>query len=420
MKKISKVLCTEDINRNIVLRFAVMADAHFTPVNAAKVPQRFAEAMERFYKTAQADKAHNTLDALVFVGDFAEKHKPEEFNMVKDALYKHVKPETRVLACLGNHEYFPENHGGGEPVDSYEAVEYLTECFGIEDLDTSVDINGFRFILNSLRCDVKNGTYWKDTDNIDWIKQKVDEAAAADPKKPIFTFSHIPLKNTVATTFFSGWWFDRGYGAPYEIYKNYSQIVNFTGHDHFPFNFENSIHQKDFTTVVGGHLAIGCAGIDDICFLQTAQCLLVEVDKNNTVTIKRYDVIAKEFLEEDWIIEEPSDRNRFRYTDRVNKYEGLTFDRPDAVTFSEKEDGVQVSIKAIKSDPNIIYYRIGVCKDGQEVKKLLVNSDVWLKDPPDLYVQHVPLEKGTEYTLNVIAVDSFNNKSNTVSKSFKL
>lgn len=405
-----------------VLRFAVMADAHFAVANA-DVSLRFAHAMSAFYKRAENDKAHNSVDALVFVGDFVDTSYEDNYAELIKSLNQSVKEETKVLACLGNHEFYLNKDmadlikNGIKILDSHDAADIMQKHLGVG-LDTSVSINGFKFILSSLRYDIKNGKYFNDVENLDWLASELEKAAAED-KKPIFTFAHVCFDKTVAKAVHNQYFFNNGFGAPYDIYKKYPQIVNFSGHDHYPLNVENAIHQRDFTSVAAGHLKSGTAGvIDGTVGTQTSQCLLVEVKQDYSVVINVFDAISNRFMDKTWVIAQPSDKESFVYTDARNKYKNMVLE-PDAVSVSVSEGGAEVTVKPIKDNPNVIYYKVSATIDGTEVKKVLIPSETWLNNNTESLVKSIPLEQG-EYVINVHAVDSFDNCSNTVKTTISL
>ena len=397
-----------------VLRFVAIADAHFGAKDNT-VPQRFAQAMEKFYGIAKADKNHNTVDALVLVGDFVETSAEADYAKLVAALNASVdRDETLILAGFGNHE-LQLKPGNAQMLDTFDAAEIMKQQIGVDGPDTSVDINGFRFIVSSLRYDMKNGKGWTDKENLDWLARELAEAHAADPEKPIFTFSHIAFKDTVALASYNKWFHDRGFGAPYDVLKNYPQIINFSGHDHYPLNFENSIHQKDFTSVSAGHLKSGVVGgkYGDMS-TTSSQCLLVEVDKNNTVRIRKYDVLNDAFIGEDWIVENPSDKSGFIYTDaRAEQYKDFTFGDGEILTLNNvSSNGIGVKFNAVKNNPNVIYYRVSAYRGSEEISSTIVRSYVWEKNAQASFEHSVgSLKPDTEYTIKVVAVDSFGNES---------
>ncbi len=408
------------MQQQTVLRFAVMADAHFSAANTDTVSPRFARAMEAFYKRAENDQAHNSVDALVFVGDFVDTSHDDNYAELIKSLNENVKEETKVLACLGNHEFYLNKDmtdlikNGIKILDSHDAADIMTKYLGAE-LDTSVSINGFRFILSSLRYDIRNCKYFNDVENLDWLGSELEKAAADDAKRPIFTFAHVAFDKTIAKAVHNQYFFDHGFGAVYDIYKKYPQIINFSGHDHYPLNVENAIHQKHFTNLTAGHLKSGSAGVlDGTVGTETAQCVLVEVKEDYSVAVRPFDALNNCFMDKVWVISEPSNKESFIYTDDLNKYKGFSLD-PEAVSVSNADGGVEVTVKQIKEDPNVIYYMVSAAINGAEVKKVLIPSEAWLNNKPESLVKSIPLEQG-EYTINVHAVDSFDNCSNTVSK----
>ncbi|MBR3751270.1 MAG: metallophosphoesterase [Clostridia bacterium] len=404
-----------------VLRFAAFADAHFSVANKDTVPARFEGAMKAFYAMADDDKTHPFIDAVAFVGDFVDTGYSDNYELFTDCLNKTLRDDTKVLACLGNHEYYLNKdmtdliNNGIKILDSHDAADIMTKYLGAE-LDTSVSINGFRFILSSLRYDIRNGKYWNDVENLDWLASELEKAAKEDTKRPIFTFAHVTFDKTIAKAVHNQYFFDHGFGAVYDIYKKYPQIINLTGHDHYPLNLENAIHQRDFTVLTAGHLQKGSVGVlDGTCGTESSQCVLVEVKKDYSVTVRPYDALNHCFMDKTWEIAEPSNKDSFIYTDERNIYKDFLLNDAD-VSVLNVDTGVEVSVKQITQDPNVIYYKVSAVLGDEEVKKVLIPSKVWLKEVPDSVKTRLELEAGVEYTLNITAVDSFDNRSNTVNR----
>lgn len=411
----------DQTSKNTVLRFAAFADAHFSVANKDVVPARFKNAMNAFYSLAQEDETHNTVDAVAFVGDFVDTSYCDNYELLVNTLKETLKADTRVLACLGNHEFYLNKDmknllsEGIKILDSHDAADIMTKYLGAE-LDTSTQINGFHFILSSLRYDMRTCKWWNDTENLDWLASELEKAAAEDNKKPIFTFAHVTFDKTIAKAVHNQYFFDHGFGAVYDIYKKYPQIINFSGHDHYPLNVENSIHQRDFTVLAAGHMKEGTAGVlDGTVGTETSQCVLVEVKEDYSVIIRLFDALNNCFMDKTWEIVEPSNKDSFIYTDKRNVYKDLVLDDAQ-VSVLNVDTGVEVTVKRIKENPNVIYYKVLVFDGDKEIKKVLIPSNVWLKDVPDSVKARLELEAGGEYTLNITAVDSFDNRSNTVNR----
>ena len=415
----------DQTSKNTVLRFAAFADAHFSVTNKDVVPARFKNAMNVFYSLAQEDEAHNTVDAVAFVGDFVDTSYCDNYELLVNTLKETLKADTRVLACLGNHEFYLNKDmknllsAGIKILDSHDAADIMTKYLGAE-LDTSTQINDFHFILSSLRYDMRTCKWWNDTENLDWLASELEKAAAEDNKKPIFTFAHVTFDKTIAKAVHNQYFFDHGFGAVYDIYKKYPQIINFSGHDHYPLNVENSIHQRDFTVLAAGHMKEGTAGVlDGTVGTETSQCVLVEVKEDYSVIIRLFDALNNCFMDKTWEIAEPSNKDSFTYTDQMNKYKGFTL-YDDAVSVSPAKDGAEITALQIKNNPNVIYYKVVVLQGDAELKKVLIPTEMWLKNPPEVLTKAIPLEQNKTYTLNITAVDSFDNISNTVTKELTL
>lgn len=179
-------------------------------------------------------------------------------------------------------------------------------------------INGYHFILSSLV--IENESY-KLNRNREWTAEQLKIAAADGADKPIFAFNHFPFIDTVVGTSSK---FDYNNGTlitprSEDLYKDYPQIVNFTGHTHTPLSYPNIILQEDFTNVTAG--CIDRTDLQDWSSIANgysspvAHNLIVEVDAENTVRIYPYDFRNSCYLTEEPIeIKNPSDKSGFIYT----------------------------------------------------------------------------------------------------------
>ena len=83
----------------------------------------------------------------------------------------------------------------------------------------------------------------------DWAKEELKKAAEDDPTKPIFVQQHYHITNTV---YGSDLW---GTDVFTSILNKYPQVIDFSGHSHYPINDPRSIWQGRFTALGCGTLA---------------------------------------------------------------------------------------------------------------------------------------------------------------------
>lgn len=239
-----------------VLRFVTVADTHLMDVYYAETDKRVQNLFSDAYAYARTQE-YSVLDAVVFSGDVCETGNEAQYKRLMDAWTKNILPETSFLCLQAGHELIDGD---------FEIHKQYTG----NDLGMHMVINGFHFITISnmrgkLDDDGKiilgpNGQplYYTEEPSpecdTDWIKEQL-EIAAADGDKPIFTFHHHPQLDTILYSQSEApYWGGEHEQEFFGIFKQYQQIVDFTGHLHSPVSHPRSIMQKDFTSLHAGAL----------------------------------------------------------------------------------------------------------------------------------------------------------------------
>ena len=231
------------VANDVALRFVVVSDAHMETADDAR-GKRIAQMFEQAYAYAKQDKTHPTLDAVVFNGDIVNHGTAAEYDAFKEVIDGAIHAgETELLTTMGNHEYWDQNVNGAG-VDSAQLYKVgISDIASVKqkELNWSTTINGYSFIGMSPQVGVgKWDTYGETT--LDWMSSAVETAIATDSTKPVFTFQHFAIGDTVYGT-------KGGTGAPTgesdalnAVYDGHNQIINFSGHTHAPINEPTSIN----------------------------------------------------------------------------------------------------------------------------------------------------------------------------------
>ena len=119
----------------VILRFAAMRDVHFSENSNSAEVDRLARALSFMYDYS-ARQPYNRFDALLVAGDMTNHGMTTELTLFRDKMNAGLRPETRKLLCMGNHEF----HKGSR--ESWEQI------FGIKANDV-YDVNGIKFIALS-------------------------------------------------------------------------------------------------------------------------------------------------------------------------------------------------------------------------------------------------------------------------------
>jgi 3',5'-cyclic AMP phosphodiesterase CpdA len=89
-------------------------------------------------------------------------------------------------------------------------------------------IKGYHFIVLGTEDGVTEGTF--SVSQIGWLAERLKQANADDPHKPIFVFHHQPIKGTI---YGSEWGFSKNRELFYDTLKANPQVISFSGHTHY-------------------------------------------------------------------------------------------------------------------------------------------------------------------------------------------
>jgi 3',5'-cyclic AMP phosphodiesterase CpdA len=384
------------------LVFPVISDVHIKKSGTIDI-QKFQNALEQLNE--QAPKQ----DAVVVVGDLTDNGLQEEYDRFFSLYDVKKQPQAISLITIGNHDY----RNGLSEADAQK--RFLTET-GMESIYDHKVIKGYHFMILGPENRLTEGYYSKE--QIQWLDEQLEQAEKDDPKKPIFVFSHHPLKKTV---FGSEWGTGMNGELLYNTLKEYPQVIHFSGHTHSPLDDPRTIHQKDFTSVgtssvsyiwtgdgyLQGELPPGCQNI--------SQGLIVEVYKNKVV-IKRRDFHKNDWTGEPWEIQLPVTANQFDYTETRDQIKP-SFPKDSSISVAEeKTTASSLEITFTQAVDNLLLHSYKVNtkekETGETVKEYKAFSEFYNDPVPNLLTLPVQgLKSGTTYIIEVTALDAFGNES---------
>lgn len=396
-----------------VMRFAAASDVHVKDYDSVE-RTRFADLFKDAYAYC-ATQEYKGLDAVVIAGDFTDNGTAAQYEAFNSIIRANIRQETQPIVYMGNHEW------GNS---SYEDFEKKT---GMEPSSDNV-IKGFHFIgLSPVGSDYSS--------QFEKAGQWLKDASAEDPEKPIFTFQHHHIRDTVYVS--EEWYTDQ----LDDIYDDYPQSVNFSGHSHGPVNNPRSIYQKDYTLLGTGTLSyFECLSGMSYGTIppdagQAAQFFIVEVYADNSVKLMPYNLLTHDFFRDTgsfsdekiaWYIDAPSDKSAFRYTDaRYKTADKPVFPEgtPDAVITDIGTKTAAVSFTQAEDGECVYSYEIAFYAAGAETASPVFNifSGYYFEPMPEtLSYTAGGLRGNTEYELKITAVDCFGKRSeNFISGSFK-
>ena len=270
-----------------VLRFVAASDTHVRD-DSDVTANRIGKMMEMAYAIADADAAYPALDALLIAGDLTNDGTKTEFDKFADAVHGALRENTRFIGVVA------KNHDGYK-MPRKELRAYYHTVSGC-DADFHVVVNGYHFI--GVSASPLDGVHYSAAQQ-KWLKEQLTAAVKEDPNKPIFVTHHEHVRGTVY-----GSSLDDGWGMTYftSILKQFPQVVDFSGHSHYPLNDPRSIWQGQFTAVGTGAIYYSEFNIDGTYHPadsnDTATCWIVEADANNRLRLRGMDVEAGECLVE--------------------------------------------------------------------------------------------------------------------------
>ena len=435
---------------NARLSFGVISDIHFENNTGEGAKVKVPKALKNL-------TSHGALDAIAVVGDLANAAEETEYDMVASAFSDQsnfTNPVGTFLFMMGNHDnrtsagtkYYQEKlsvFNGGEP---YPLHQYKV-------------IKGYPFITISMRTSSSNDTssdsYGIDaypSDIVEQLDKWMEQACKECPGKPIFVFTHVPPRWTVY-----GSWPEIETGGAWAmkvlnpVLNKYPQAVVFAGHSHYPLGDPRSIHQganpqskrQNYYTVINtasttySEINPGAvnAGIHPEGYTNVTEGMIVNELENGDIEICRYDTYRDIEIgaTNRWVLKAPFDGSKFEYAD-VRDADDNPNNKPlrdglpapaftksaEIVVKTNALDATAFIPQAIDNDC-VFRYRIRLSKDRMVYSEKFIFSQFYLNtDTPNPISYYIPnLKSNTEYKIEVVAYDSYNNASEPLTATFK-
>ena len=400
--------CKNNNKFDPVLRFTIASDVHIADSGSNVEEARLKELFNLSYRYAnRIGSKHKTLDAVVFAGDFTNLGTLTSMQKFKSIVDENVKPETKVMVSLGNHEFYTDAQ---TTEDRYKSV-FNT------DVDEHFVVAGFHFIKLSPNGDHFGG------EKLLWLKEELKKAALDTPNLPIFVIQHQHVKNTVYGS--TGW----GVDGLYEILAEYPQVVDFSGHSHFPIQDERSLWQGDFTAIGTGTLSyveMGLNGVSSDYVFPHGKVgdyklwnrsndsdygvfQIVECDKAGNIRIIGYDLTSESCIFERRV-NTPTNKNSFiTNEDKKSTSPIPEFSIYNKCSYKVEESGdILLTVPQAKSKSFVESYRAEVYCNNKLFKTFYaLSGQIFVPYSPKIYVRLTNLEVGKEYNVKVYAVNSY-------------
>lgn len=435
----------------IALSLAAISDVHIEGSSDAYA-NKFTSALNQL-KVKAAESDANGIDGVMVVGDLIQR---AEITMAQNfkALYEDVfKPtEVPMIYTIGNHDMNPKYDWTPSTVAQSVA---MANTFGDEYFKTDID-NTMRNNYEARHCVIGGYHILAVTPNgdqpityspnvITWLDQQLDAITKTDPNRYVIVLTHPMIYNTIYgsllgedggvwTSTLPNYWATRVLTG---VLEKYPQVVSFHGHLHFPINDPRSLWQGKWTALGCGstrYMAIEPAGWEGISSTPTvmndannfSQGYLVQFDVNGNMRIVKMDFFNNGTIGETYVMQYPdaAGANLAKYNNMTRKAANQA---PTMSTIEAKDvkdnEAASVTFAAGKDDEFVHHYVITLSKGGNVVATKKILADFYLHPNTSEMKSSWTYGFGTlsesgQYTVTVVAVDSWDAESAPVSATF--
>lgn len=435
----------------IALSLAAISDVHIEGSSDAYA-NKFTSALNQL-KVKAAESDANGIDGVMVVGDLIQR---AEITMAQNfkALYEDVfKPtEVPMIYTIGNHDMNPKYDWTPSTVAQSVA---MANTFGDEYFKTDID-NTMRNNYEARHCVIGGYHILAVTPNgdqpityspnvITWLDQQLDAITKTDPNRYVIVLTHPMIYNTIYgsllgedggvwTSTLPNYWATRVLTG---VLEKYPQVVSFHGHLHFPINDPRSLWQGKWTALGCGstrYMAIEPAGWEGISSTPTvmndannfSQGYLVQFDVNGNMRIVKMDFFNNGTIGEPYVMQYPdaAGANLAKYNNMTRKAANQA---PTMSTIEAKDvkdnEAASVTFAAGKDDEFVHHYVITLSKGGNVVATKKILADFYLHPNTSEMKSSWTYGFGTlsesgQYTVTVVAVDSWDAESAPVSATF--
>lgn len=295
-----------------VFRFVMCSDSHIEGIGTPGY-ERLKKTIDYSLAFAEDDEKYKGIDRFFIAGDITNKGSKEEFDAFKE-LYDYGREKGIEFLCTVAKDHDSITMGK-------DSLEYYKKLTG-QETDFHRVIGGYHFIGISTS---KMKKHFNSQFQKMWLKKELDKAVADTPDKPVFVLHHEHIKYTVFGSFDEDGW---GKILFADLLKKYPNVVDFSGHSHYPVNDPRSVWQKEYTAIGTGSLKYTELTVDGVqkihpeAFEECANFLIVEADKEHNLRVIGIDCLAERVLCE-YYFKNPADKSNREYTDEKQRSRSL-------------------------------------------------------------------------------------------------
>lgn len=363
--------------KNIVMRFAVISDAHisYTSFSADDI-------LDKLEKYASAicdlkDVSGGQLDAIMMCGDYSSigcKEQATTFAQGSQVIFESIfgkENMPKLLIGMGNHDTcWRQKHYYSMRADGWYNIfeKYgLTDDFSDKsdgdngNIRMDVEKDGVQYSFLYVETEDYNPNIFRE-ETLKWLDDMLCDITQKNPNQYVFVGTHGPIAETkiygTVKRLEPGADWGTSRGNIDKILSKYPQVVVFSGHTHMSAELETTIMQINYTAINVPPVMSRCyynsgeqefidgkfASYLDVTYPdnQYGMGMYIEIDKNGDMRIKRVnftrnraEVFAKSVGEKDnpavgtW----PGEPDRFTYLEldrcELNDKEKPSFFMPD-------------------------------------------------------------------------------------------
>ena len=394
-----------------VIRFVASSDSHIEGVDSVGYT-RLKKAIDFSLDFSANDESYKKLDAVLMIGDFTDRGKPYEFEAFGEIFRYSAEKGTPVLSIVA--------HGHECRTLKKKSLDYFKRLTN-QETDFHKVIGGYHFIGLSTTSLPK--IYYSPKQKR-WLKHQLDAAVADTPDKPVFLMHHEHVKHTVyGSSRFDGW----GHSFFTKLLKKYPNVVDFSGHSHYPINDPRSLWQNEYTAIGTGSLKYVELTVDDErcvhppTYKECATFWIVEADKNGNLHLAGIDCEAEQIICE-YYLDNPADSKNREYTYEKQRSRSKPPAFPGNAEITLKaENGRYTAVyqKAESTDGMPVFiYRVSVSdKNGKEIAKGKTVPSYYLYKSEDIITTDLGALPCGEYAVRVIAETPYGVQSEAIEKT---
>lgn len=397
-----------------VFRFVICSDSHIEGIGSPGY-NRLKKTIDYSLSFAAKDEKYNKIDKFFIAGDITNKGTKEEFDSFKE-IYDYGTEKGLTFLCT-------VAKGHDSITMGKKSLEYYKELTG-QETDFHRVIGGYHFIgVSTSRMKKHFNSQFQKM----WLKKELDKAVKDTPDKPVFLMHHEHIKYTVYGSYDEDGW---GKILFADLLKNYPNVVDFSGHSHYPVNDPRSVWQKEYTAIGTGSLKYteltvdGEQKIHPESFENCANFLIVEADKDNNLRVIGIDCLAEEILCE-YYLKNPADKNNREYTESKQRSRSRppVFAKDSQITVTEKDSFYSVEFPEAESTDGmpVFIYRINIeDENGKTVKKRKWVPTYYLYRTADKMTVCLGTFPKGRYTIKLLAENAYGMKSEHIEKTLEI